>query len=299
MQMPTVVEGKDIIVVGRYIKTARLLDENYVAVENPQAFVGELRSAGVRADLFTFVQDIHDRVPKYDFHSETEDMAVLPVSTYKNWLNNQITTKPRNKLRKALKSGMEVRVIAFSDDLVRGIMAVYNENPIRQGMRNLHYGKDFDTIKREHNGFLERSDFIGVFYQDEMIGFAKVVHSEGCSHLMKIVSMISHRDKAPTNALLAKAVEVCAARGSPYLGYSVWGKRPGLNEFKEANGFERVEIPRYFMPLNQKGKMILRLALHRPLKDRLPDKWVVLAGEFRSRCNALIHRKHSAPASAD
>jgi hypothetical protein len=162
-------------------------------------------------------------------------------------------------------------------------MEVYNENPIRQGQRNLHYGKDFETIKREHEAYLDRSDFIGVYHQDRLIGFSKVVHTRDYSIFMKILAMISERDKAPTNALLAKAVEVCTARRSPSLVYSVWGKRPGLNEFKAANGFDRVEVPRYFVPLNLKGKATLKLKLHRPLQDRLPEKYVVLAGELRSR----------------
>jgi hypothetical protein len=44
---------------------------------------------------------------------------------------------------------------------------------------------------------------------------------------MQIISMISHRDKAPTNALLAKR-EICAERGVPKLQYG--SEFPGVSE---------------------------------------------------------------------
>jgi hypothetical protein len=37
---------------------------------------------------------------------------------------------------------------------------------------------------------------------------------------MHILSMIRHREKAPTNALIAQAVRSCAERGIPYLWYA-------------------------------------------------------------------------------
>ena len=74
---------------------------------------------------------------------------------------------------------------------------------------------------------------------------------------MNIVSMVRHRDMAPTNALVAQAVRSCAERGIPYLVYSkfAYGKkqRSSLSDFKERNGFQRIDVPRYYVPLTRTG----------------------------------------------
>ena len=284
------VESKALKTSGRLLKVARLNDEYYVPIGDPAAFISKMTAAGIKADLFTFVQELHDPKPKYPFRQEWDSMAVLPLTTYEHWFGKQINFKPRNKIRKAQKNGVETRRIEFTDDLVKGIMEIYNETPIRQGKRNWHYAKDFETVKREHQTFLERSDFIGAFHNHELIGFAKVTNVEKCSILMNIVARIAHRDKAPTNALIAKTVEVCAGRGSSCLNYGVWGRR-GLNDLKVASGFERVEIPRYFVPLTFKGRLALKLNLHHRLVDYVPERCILLAAALRGRWNDFRYQK--------
>ena len=125
-----------------------------------------------------------------------------------------------------------------------------------------------------------------------MIGFAKVTHSANYSIVMNVVAMISHRDKAPVNALIAKTIEVCSKKSIPLLMYGVWGRRPGLKDFKVANGFERFEIPRYFVPLSRKGKLLLKLSLHRRLIDRIPEKLLIKLGDLRARWNEFRYGNH-------
>ena len=112
----------------------------------------------------------------------------------------------------------------FSEALVRGIREIYNETKVRQGAPNTHYGKDFATVYREEATFLESSIFIGAFLGEELIGFAKLVHDETRTQagLLNIVSMVRHRDKAPTNALIVQAVRSCAERGIPYQSLMNW-----------------------------------------------------------------------------
>jgi len=78
--------------------------------------------------------------------------------------------------------------------------------------------------------------------------------------MMHIVSMLQYRDKAPTNALVAQAVRSCADRGISYLVYSkfAYGKKEksSLSEFKERNAFERVDIPRYYVPMTRWGSWL-------------------------------------------
>jgi hypothetical protein len=93
--------------------------------------------------------------------------------------------------------------------------------------------------------------------------------------LVHILSMLQHKDKAPTNALIAQAVRVCADRGIKYLVYEqfVYGKKrsDSLSHFKEVNGFERIDLPRYYIPLTPLGQIAFRLGLHHKLVEHMPE----------------------------
>lgn len=289
-------DGLAIKVGGRLLRTARLADEYYVGAPDPAALVAELRQRRA-ADVFSFVQELHDTTPRFAHRLSWDKMAVLPLSTYANWFDKQIKFKPRNRLRKAWKAGVETRTLEFSDELVRAIMAIYNETPLRQGKRNWHYGKDFDTVRREHATFLERSEFIGAYFKDELIGFAKVTHGERSSIIMNIVAKMSARDMSPMNALIAKSVECVTARNIPLLNYGVWGRR-GLNDFKVAQAFECLDVPRFHVPLTAKGQWALKHDLHRGLKERMPEAWIVKLADTRAKLNEWLYRKNTVPRPA-
>jgi hypothetical protein len=195
-------------------------------------------------------------------------------------------------LRKALKSGIEVRLDEFSESLLHGIKAIYDESPVRQGRHNRHYKKGLETIRKEHATFLETSQFITVYFAGEMIGFAKVTFSGELGIIMNFLSKISHREKAPNNAILAKAVEICADRKSQSLVYGVWGSggAGGLVEFKVANGFQCVEVPRCYVPFTLRGRLALRAGVHAGLVKRLPVGWIKAAASARKWWNALRFR---------
>jgi hypothetical protein len=215
-------------------------------------------------------------------------MAVLTVSTFEHWWTKQIRSEARNRARQAEKKGVTVREVPFDDIFVRGIWEVYNESPIRQGKRNVHYGKDIETVRREAATFPDRSIFIGAFLGEQLIGFVKLVtdHPPTHANTMNIVAMVKHRDKATTNALIAQSVRSCAQRGIRYLAYQnfTYGqKRPdNLTNFKEVNGFERINLPRYYVPLTRLGSAALRLGLHRKLTDRVPESVAEKLRELRS-----------------
>jgi hypothetical protein len=127
--------------------------------------------------------------------------------------------------------------------------------------------------------FLDRSVYIGGFFAGKMIGFIKLTTDESNTQscLVHILSMVQHKDKAPTNALIAQAVKNCAARKVPFLVYEhfVYGKKneDSLSHFKEVNGFQRVDLPRYYIPLTALGSLALRCRLHHKLVDRVPESW--------------------------
>jgi hypothetical protein len=151
------------------------------------------------------------------------------------------------------------------------MVAIFNETPIRQGRPFWHYGKDFETVKREFSRYLFREELYGAYADGELIGFIFLIDAGHIAMLGQIISMIRHREKAPNNALIAKAVEVCAARQVPCLAYALWPAPGSLRDFKKYNGFECVPLPRYYVPLTLKGRLALMLKLHRGASARIPD----------------------------
>lgn len=276
--------GKEIRIEGKMVRIAHLDGEGYQFLDDPEAALEALKKSGAGIDLFTFIQKLSDPSPRYDYPIEWDNMAVLPVSTFDHWIENQIDFKVRNKIRKAKKNGVAVREVAFDSALVRGIHAIYNECPIRQGKRFWHYGKDLEAVHRMNGTFIDRSIFMGAFFQDSLIGFAKLVRDEDGRQagLMQIISMIQHRDKAPTNALIAQAVRSCSERGIPYLWYASfsYGKKQSdsLADFKRHNGFQKVAVARYYVPLTVTGQIALRLGLHHDITGWIPEP---LAARYR------------------
>jgi hypothetical protein len=49
-----------------------------------------------------------------------------------------------------------------------------------------------------------------------------------------------------------------------------YGVDSTLTEFKRRNGFEQVLLPQYYIPLTFKGKIALKLGLHRGLAGNIP-----------------------------
>jgi len=278
---------KDIRIEGKLIRVARLDADKYKYVDDPEAVLKGLRNCGRRVDLFTFLPRLPETSPKNPYPWEWDNLAVLPVSTFEQWWNDQLGFKGRNKAKQAEKKGVTLREVPFDESLVQGIWTIFNESPIRQGRRFPHFGKDLQTVRRDVATYLDSSIFIGAFFDGELIGFAKLVSDETRTQagLMNIVSMIQHRDKAPTNALVAHAVRFCAERGFRYLVYSNFAygklKTSSLSDFKERNGFTRVNLPRYYVPLTRLGALALRMGLHHRLLDRLPEAFFIRARELR------------------
>jgi hypothetical protein len=282
------VEGKALKVEGRLIRIARLDGEKFTFGYDPERMIAALRDGGTRVDLFTFIQRIPETAPKYGYAMEYDNFAVLPVSTFDHWFKEQIKSYPRNRARQAEKKGVVLREVPFDDALLQGICDVYNETPFRQGRKFPHYGMDLARAHQYAGTFLDRGIFLGAFFEEKMIGFVKLVVDETRTHAcaIHILSMIKHRDKAPTNALVAQAVRSCADRNIKYLVYEnfVYGRKgvDSLANFKEVNGFQRMDLPRYYVPLTPLGRMALRAGLHHPLIDRFPEPLLARLRELRT-----------------
>ena len=219
-----VVNGKRLSVSGRFPRIARMHGEYHDTLPNPEEFVAVARAAA-RADIFSFVQPVWDCHPRYPYHLEWDEKAVLQFETYESWWKSQLKDKTRNMVRKAAKKGIEIRVCECDEKFLRGIKEIYDESPVRQGKPFKHYGKDLATLRDAHLTFAESSQFIGAYFEDKLIGFIKMVWQERSATIMQIIAMVKYRDKAPTNALLSKVVEVCSERDIHVISYGTWSRR--------------------------------------------------------------------------
>ena len=279
----------DFEISGSLVRTARLRDEWYCDVDDPAPLIEHCRRLG-NIDLFTFWQRLPNTEPVHDFPMEWDAIAVLPITTFEHWYKHQINNKTRNLIVKAKKKGVVVRQVAFDEPLINGITRLFNETPIRQERPFIHYGKTADTIRREFSRFLFREEILGAYLDDELIGFSMIADAGRYAMLGQIISMVQHRDKSPTNALIAEAIARCAERGFRWLNYALW-PIGSLRDFKKHNGFECVRLPRYYIPLTPRGHMALKLKLHRTAAELLPESTVIRLKAVRSQFYAYRYRQ--------
>jgi hypothetical protein len=293
-------DNHHLVVAGKIMKTAQVRNEWETDVLNPSAVIDQLKKSSLPIDLFTFWQRPPDVEPRFnEYYMEWDNVAAIPILGYQHWWSKQILSSRRNKLRKYLRSGVTVKVVDFDDLLVHGIMGIYNESPIRQGKPFWHYKKDFETVKGENGTYPEQSEFLGAYYDNELIGFVKLVNFGNFATLMQILSMLKHRDKSVNNGLVAKAVQVCEQKRIPYLVYDkyVYGKKgpDSLTKFKENCGFKKMDLPRYYIPLTHRGKLALRWGLHHGLTGLLPEKLVIRLIDVKNGWNEKRYGKASTP----
>jgi hypothetical protein len=254
------------------VTVVALEDEWYEDVYDPDAVVTVLREQrSIEADVFTFWQRLPDVTPRFAFHQEWDDIAVLSSQSYEHWWNHQIKSRVRSQIRKSEKDGVVVRQTSYDDDFVRGMTTIFNEAPFRQGRRFWHYGKDFETVKHQFSRYLHREHMIAAYHDGEMIGFIMLGVAGTFGVTGQIISSIKHRDKSPNNALIAKAVQVCERLGLSHLVYLYWSE-DSLSEFKRRCGFEKLPVPRYSIPLTAKGKLALKIGAHRGWGALVPKR---------------------------
>lgn len=255
--------------------------------------VGRLTDLG--ADIFTFIErkwccPINN--PQKSWLRAPDNIALLEITSYDEWLK-RVGKKTRNMIRKAERSGVEIRVAEPDEKLAEGIWRIYNESPIRQERKFPHYGTTLENVRKNLHS-AHNYTYIDAFLQEELIGFIQLVHGDNLTIISQILSRQEHWDKAVNNALVAKAVEVCATKRIRWLMYGRIGNHPTLDNFKLNNGCIKYELTRFYIPLTTKGKIAAKLGLHRELKDTLPDsvKYRLMpVYNWVSRMNARVRTK--------
>lgn len=297
-----------VIVKGKWLKMAMVHDEEWLETELPDPELclrklKEERRNGFHCDILTFAQKLPALAPKYQYPLGWESVAVAHFTNFDDWWK-RLPQETRKNVRRSQKRGVTLTVKPFDDALIHDIADVNNDSPTRQRVRNFYYGRSLEQVRKDYSSFVERSDFICAYCGDEPVGYLKLVYRGEIASILNITPKSSHYDKRPANALIAKAVELCAAKGISYLTYGLFNygnKRDcPLREFKVRNGFDEMLVPRYFVPLTTWGALCMELKLHRGLHGILPHSVISLAVSVRakwyrlkqwmSRCSSMPER---------
>ena|SRR5579872_5148003 len=302
------VNGNDLTTKGKWLKIARIRGEEMMenGVDDPETYLAALKSDTdriLKSDIFSFTQKLPVTQPRFPYPMEWESIAAIPLENFKQWWEG-LPQESRKNVRRSQKRGVVIKVKEFDEELIDGIRGVNDDSPMRQGLRNAYYGLSSEETRQRYGEFVGRCDFICAYSGAEMIGFLHLVYRGNVAAILNLTSKPSHFDKRPANALIAKAVEICEARGVSYISYGLYNygnkRESPLLEFKVRNGFKEFLVPRYFVPLNVWGKVCMKAKIHRGLIGNLPP-WAIAAGlrtrtrwydfkTFMSRCSSMAEQ---------
>lgn len=292
IEMPSVPIGRcRVIVTGRFLRTAKLFDEELVErahAPSPWAAIDAMRDARLRADLLTFAAPFESSSNAYPYPVVEDNLAVLSTKSYDDWWT-QLPQESRKNVRLAAKRGVVARPAEFDEQLVAGIKRIYDETPVRQGRQFWHYARDIGRVRMMNATYLPRSQFIGAYVGDELVGFIKYVRVDEIAVLIQILAMESHKEKRPIYALLQQAVELCHCQGLEFMTYGKFSygvdRESTLSEFKRRTGFAEHRFPRYFVPLTMLGNLAVRTGMHLGWRNALPIELTTFV--HRARASVL------------
>ncbi len=120
------IDGQTYSVTRRFVRVISLEDDWYEDVVDPASVIATLNKSKIRADVFTFWQRLPEIEPRYQYHTEWESLAVLSIKSFDYWWSKQIKDKTRNMVRKAEKSGIEVREASYESKVEHRNKAINN-----------------------------------------------------------------------------------------------------------------------------------------------------------------------------
>lgn len=285
-----VVNGDTLTARGKWLKIAHVRGEEMREdeLENPELYLKALKNVtnqALKADIFTFAQKLPATKPKYRYPMEWESVAAIPITSFKDWWEG-LPQESRKNVRRAQKRGVVVTIKDFDEDLITGIRGVNDDSLLRQGMMNAYYGLTSEQTRKRYGDFIGRCDFVCAYSSNEMIGFLHLVYRRDMAAILNLTVKQSQSDKRPANALVAKAVEICEARGLSHISYGLYnyGNKRGdsLREFKIRNGFKEILVPRYFVPLTLWGRLCMKARFHRGLVGNLPHSVIAVGLRVRA-----------------
>jgi ribosomal protein S18 acetylase RimI-like enzyme len=304
------VNGDKLVTRGKWLKIARVRGEEMKEeeLENPELYLAALKrdtNRILKADIFSFTQKLPATRPNYPYAVEWESIAAINLTSYKQWWEG-LPQETRKNVRRSQKRGVVIKVTAFDEGLIEGLRAVNDDSPMRQGMKNAYYGLTSDETRERYGEFVGRCDFICAYSGEEMIGFLHLVYRRDIASILNLTTKPSHFDKRPANALMARAVEICEARGITHISYGLYNygnkRDSSLREFKIRNGFVEFLVPRYFVPISLWGRLCMKGKFHRGLIGTLPSSVIAVALRarelwynlkvFQRRCSSMPERSN-------
>jgi hypothetical protein len=302
------VNGDSIIRRGRWLKVAYVNAEQWLEtpIKDPERCIKALkeeRSHDLHADIFTFCQKLPDIEPRFSYRLEWESIAAIPITTFKGWWEG-LSQEGRKNVRRSQKRGVLVKVQKLDQQLLEALVKLNNDSPMRQQRAYTHYGKTLEQVTKDQKAFLDRSDYICAYCEDELIGVVKLVYRGDIASILTFLSKVSHSDKRPANALMAKVVEICGEKKLSYVTFGLFNynnrRDTSLREFKIRNGFREVLVPRYYVPLTFKGVICMKLKLHQGFIALLPSDVITMLVTVRaklhsfkiSRCSSMTEQSN-------
>jgi hypothetical protein len=251
-----------------------------------------------RVDLFSFIQRSFLEPSAWrelGFYSCPETIGLLRIQGFDAWLKS-LPGRERTVVRKAERT-LKTHVVDVDEEFVQSAYGVYNETPIRQRRRYSGFGMTVDDIRLKFSN-LQTSEVIGTYLDNKLIGLMWVELGDQVAAMMSFISLISQRNKNPNNALIAEGVRLCDEKGYHYLTYGNMGYNPGLDFFKKNNGFKRVAVPRYFVPLSYKGQLAVQMKLCRPIERSFSPTLTRALIPFYNAVNRVLPTSSGNPADA-
>jgi hypothetical protein len=294
-QVPAVDAGPySIVRLGRFPRIAQLFDEELVeAASFPQVAeaLEVMRKGGFSADLFTFARPFARPPLDLPYPTVTDNLAVVASASYEDWWK-ALPQESRKNTRLAAKRGVTIDVASFDDAFVAGIKDIYDETPVRQGKHFWHYQKPLERVRLLNATYPERSQFIGAWHGTELIGFIKYIVVDRAAIMIQILAKDRHRDKKTLNAMISRTVQSCEDKGLEHLVYGKFdygvNQDSSLKEFKRRNGFTEVTFPRYYVPLNSRGRLAIAAGLHQGWLSFVPPTVRKLLHRARAKHVRLV-----------
>ena len=172
------VNDHKVVCEGKWLRIAKVHDEVWLEgqpVDDPEKYLAALKKGSLGADIFSFVEVLPQIEVRQPYQLDYDNQAKAETTNFKAWWES-LPQESRKNVRRSERRGAVTRAVEFNDALVHGIKEMYDETPVRQGRRFWHYGKDFESVKRENSSYLDRCQFIGVYHKEELIGFMKMVY---------------------------------------------------------------------------------------------------------------------------
>ena len=254
-----------------FFTIARSAKEYETDIVPTEKLIEKLRERG--ADIFTFIERkwcLEIPNPQKSWTRTEDNIGLLRVTSYDEWLRDIVKKTRHNMVRRAERFGIKTEIVEPDEEFAKGAWKIYNETPIRQNRAFPHYGVPLEAVRQ---GIVasQNCTYIGAYLQSELVGFAQMVQGDNIAILSQLLSLQKHWDKAVSNALIARAVKVCESKNIKWLMYGrMETAHPSLDSFKRHNGFFKFPLTRFYIPLTKKGRIAIKLGLHRDLKDALP-----------------------------